>query len=113
MLQENGPFLWNYGTFKPVKNPWSWTHLTNMIWVDQPVGAGFSQGVATERSNKDVAQSFIKFFKNFIDTFRLQGKSIYLAGESYAGLYIPYIADAMFDAKDKTYFNVQGTMIYE
>lgn len=23
-LQENGPFLWQYGTFKPVRNPYTW-----------------------------------------------------------------------------------------
>ncbi|KAI4183174.1 MAG: hypothetical protein LQ346_006407 [Caloplaca aetnensis] len=28
LLQENGPFLWQYGTFAPVKNPWTWVNLT-------------------------------------------------------------------------------------
>ncbi|KAL8927059.1 MAG: hypothetical protein Q9208_002605 [Pyrenodesmia sp. 3 TL-2023] len=28
LLQENGPFLWQYGTFAPVKNPWTWVGLT-------------------------------------------------------------------------------------
>lgn len=35
LLQENGPFLWQYGTLYPVPNPWSWTKLTNMVWVEQ------------------------------------------------------------------------------
>ena len=35
LLQENGPFLWQYGTFKPVKNPWTWVNLTNVVWVEQ------------------------------------------------------------------------------
>lgn len=26
-LQENGPFLWQYGTYRPVPNAWSWTNL--------------------------------------------------------------------------------------
>jgi carboxypeptidase D len=30
-LQENGPVLWQYGTYKPVKNPWTWVNLTNMV----------------------------------------------------------------------------------
>ena len=34
-LQENGPFLWQYGTYAPVPNPWSWTNLTNVVWVEQ------------------------------------------------------------------------------
>ena len=24
LLQENGPFLWQYGTYRPVKNPYTW-----------------------------------------------------------------------------------------
>jgi len=112
-LQENGPFLWNYGTFKPVKNPWTWVKLTNTLWVEQPVGTGFSQGDQNETNEKAVAESFLAWFKNFIDTFSLHGKKIYIAGESYAGLYVPYIADAMFNTKDKRYFDLRGTMIYE
>jgi carboxypeptidase D len=112
-LQENGPFLWNYGTFKPVRNPWTWVELTNMLWVEQPIGTGFSQGRGTEQSEEDVAATFLSWFRNFVDTFALQGKKIYIAGESYAGLYVPYIADAMFNATDKNYFDVRGTMIYE
>jgi carboxypeptidase D len=112
-LQENGPFLWQYGTYKPVKNQWTWTNLTNMLWVEQPVGTGFSQGRSTETSEEAVAKSFLGFFKNFEDTFNFKNKKIYITGESYAGQYVPYIADAMFNAKDKTYFDVHGTMIYD
>jgi carboxypeptidase D len=84
-----------------------------MLWVEQPVGTGFSQGRGDERSEEAVAASFLSWFKNFIDTFGLQGKKIYIAGESYAGLYVPYIADAMFTAANKDYYNVKGTMIYK
>jgi carboxypeptidase D len=38
---------------------------------------------------------------------------IYIAGESYAGVYVPFIASQMLDAKDSNYFNVEGTMIYD
>jgi carboxypeptidase D len=41
----------------------------------------------------------------------LQGWDIYIAGESYAGRYVPYIADAMFNSNDTTNFNIQGTML--
>jgi carboxypeptidase D len=42
-LQENGPFLWQSGTYKPQPNPFAWTNLTNMVWVDQPAGMFLSQ----------------------------------------------------------------------
>ncbi|KEF62364.1 carboxypeptidase D [Exophiala aquamarina CBS 119918] len=112
-LQENGPFLWQYGTFKPIQNQWSWTNLTNMVWVEQPVGTGFSQGTPTATSEKDVAEQFLGFFKNFVDTFAMQGYTVYIAGESYAGYYVPYIADAMFNANDTDYYNISSIMIYD
>lgn len=33
LLQENGPFLWQYGTYKPTKNYWTWANLTNMVRI--------------------------------------------------------------------------------
>ena len=112
-MQENGPFLWQYGTFAPVRNPYTWVNLTNMVWVEQPVGTGFSQGTPNAQNEVDVAKQFLGFFKNFVETFRLQGKKVYIAGESYAGSYIPYIADAMFDANDTTHFNIESIMMYD
>ncbi|KAI9851251.1 MAG: hypothetical protein M1838_004170 [Thelocarpon superellum] len=113
LLQENGPFLWQVGTFKPVANPWTWTKLTNMIWVEQPVGTGFSQGTPDATSEADVAAEFLGFWKNFLDTFGLTDRKVYITGESYAGYYVPYIADAMFARGDTKYHDVRGTMIYD
>jgi carboxypeptidase D len=57
-----------------------------MVWVEQPVGTGFSQGESTETNEEAVAESFLGFFKNFVDTFGLKNKKIYITGESYAGM---------------------------
>lgn len=43
----------------------------------------------------------------------MQGYKVFIAGESYAGYYVPYIADAMLNANDTTFFNVEATMIYD
>lgn len=113
LLQENGPFLWQYGTYKPVQNPYSWTRLTNVVYIEQPVGTGFSQGTPTAQDEEDVADQFKLFWKNFVDTFGLKGSKVYITGESYAGMYVPYIASGMLDEEDSTYFNVSGIMIYD
>lgn len=113
MFQENGPVIWQYGTYRPVKNPWTWVNLTNVIWVEQPVGTGFSQGTPTATNEEEAADQFLGFFKNFIDTFALHDKKIYITGESYAGAYVPYIASAMFDREDKCYYDVESIMIYD
>lgn len=30
-IQENGPFRWEKGTYRPVLNEYSWTNLTDML----------------------------------------------------------------------------------
>jgi carboxypeptidase D len=45
LLQENGPFSWSLGQAKPTQNQYSWTNISSMLYVEQPVGTGFSQGI--------------------------------------------------------------------
>jgi carboxypeptidase D len=128
LLQENGKthvttyrgtfltlifrtILWQSGTYAPIANPYSYTNLTNVIYVDQPVSTGFSPGNITINNEHDVAAHFMGFWKNSIDTFSMHGYKVYITGESYAGQYIPYIASGMLDAKDTRYFNVKGVQI--
>lgn len=84
-----------------------------MIWVEQPVGTGFSQGTPTATNEEEVAAQFLGFFKNFVDTFGLYNKKIYITGESYAGYYVSYIADAMLNTNDTTYYDVESIMLYD
>lgn len=115
LLQENGPFLWQSGTYEPQPNPFSYTNLTNMVWVDQPIGTGFSPaapGAPANITNEvDVGRDFAGFWKNFMTTFNMTGRSVYITGESYAGQYIPYIASYMLDQNDTEYYNVKGIQI--
>lgn len=112
LFQENGPFLWYPGIYSPIQNPYSWTNLTNMVWIDQPIGTGFSPAApgapAQITSEDDISRDFMGFWKNFMTTFGLEGRKVYLTGESYAGQYIPYISAAMLATYDTTYYNVAG-----
>ncbi|KAI4601530.1 hypothetical protein KJ359_011660 [Pestalotiopsis sp. 9143b] len=98
---------------EPVSNPWAWSKLTNVMWIDQPVNTGYSSGTPTVENQDDVAEQFMGFWKNFIDTFSLQGADVYLSGQSYAGRYLSYIGVAMLDANDTTYYNFQGSMFID
>lgn len=109
MLSENGPFLWQPGTLSVVKNAYAWSNLANTVWVDQPVGTGFSQGEPDIRNEVELAEQFKGFWRNFVDTFGLAHRRVYLAGESYAGMYVPYIADGFLEANDAKYFNVSAS----
>ncbi|KAI6762596.1 hypothetical protein HG530_008576 [Fusarium avenaceum] len=111
LLTENGPFLWQEGTLAPVPNSYSWTNLTNVIWIEQPVGVGYSRGKPNITNEVELGLQFTGFWKNFIDTFELKGATTYITGESYAGQYIPYIADAFITANDDDYYKLGGVAI--
>ncbi|KAL7929837.1 alpha/beta-hydrolase [Trichoderma chlorosporum] len=113
LLQENGPFLWQPGTLQPQRNPWSWHLLTNVVWIEQPVGVGFSEGEPSITNEDELAVQFMGFWRNFVDVFGLHGWRVYIATESYGGTYGPYISSHFIDANDTDYYNLAGLMIYD
>ena len=82
-----------------------------MIWVEQPVGVGFTQGVPDITNEVELGKQMLGFYKNFVDAFQVHGNKVYLTGESYGGFYVPYIADAFINANDKDYYNLAGVAI--
>lgn len=100
LLTENGPFTWEAGTMAPVQNPYTWVNLTNMLWVEQPVGVGYTQGVPNITNEVELGKEFVGFYQQFVKAFGIEGWDLYLTGESYAGYYVPYIADSFITADD-------------
>nr|AFD28280.1 serine carboxypeptidase [Holotrichia oblita] len=94
-LAENGPLRMEVdGTLR--KNEYSWHLLADTVWIDQPLGTGFSQtgtqcNYAT--TEKDIAVMMQEFLEKFIYLYpELRDRPFYIAGESYAGHYIPAVA---------------------
>ncbi|KAE9365090.1 putative serine-type carboxypeptidase F [Stipitochalara longipes BDJ] len=113
-FQENGRFVWAWGQYSPTINPYSWVNLTNVLWVEQPVGTGFSIGNVTATTEEEIAQDFVKFFLNFQTIFGISKFKIYVTGESYAGRYVPYISAAMLNKNDTEHFDVSaGALMYD
>ncbi|KAF8876000.1 alpha/beta-hydrolase [Infundibulicybe gibba] len=112
LLQENGPFQWGVGTAKPVQNPFSWTNLSSVLWVEQPVGTGFSQGTPNIKNEDDLAAQLVGFMQQFLEVFsELKNKKLYLTGESYAGTYVPYIANYIYTHPGTLALDLQGIWI--
>lgn len=66
--------------------------------VDQPAGTGFSYVNKNDnvRELAEAADQVVNFLAHFYEVFpEFIAQDTYLAGESYAGQYIPYIADAL------------------
>lgn len=112
LLQENGPFVWPTGTAKPIRNQWAWTNLSHVLWVEQPVGTGFSQGVPNITNEDELAAQIAGFLVQFLEVFsELKGKNFYVSGESYAGVYVPYIANYLYTHPKAVDLNVKGVWI--
>lgn len=79
-FQENGRFLWTEGSAAPYINQNSWVNLTNMLWVEQPVGTGYTVGTATAKSEEEIANDFVGFLENFENTFGIKNFKIYVTG---------------------------------
>jgi len=76
-------------------NEGAWNEFANVMFVDNPVGTGYSY-VDTNAyiSELDVmADQFVTFLEKWYTLFpEYEHDDIYIAGESYAGQHIPYIA---------------------
>lgn len=102
-LLETGPFRINQDE-KVVMNNGSWHKAGDVVYVDQPAGTGFSY---TDQGKwlhdlPDMAFYFLKFMEKYYEIYPEEiDNDIYFAGESYAGQYIPYIADAILKRNAK------------
>jgi len=70
---------------------------------------GYSQGTPNAKDEEDVAAQLVGFLEQFLNISELKGKKLYLSGESYAGTYIPYIADCIYRNPSSLDLNLQGT----
>ena len=72
-------------------NEYSWTNLSSVLYIEQPVGTGFSQGTPNIKNEDDLAAQFVGFLQQFLEVFpELKGKKTYLSGESVC-FELPYL----------------------
>uniref|UniRef100_A0ACD6A7B2 Uncharacterized protein n=1 Tax=Avena sativa TaxID=4498 RepID=A0ACD6A7B2_AVESA len=87
-----------------VYNPYSWSKIASIIFLDSPVGAGFSY--ARDPKGYDVGDissslQVVTFLnKWFSDHPSYISNPFYIGGSSYAGLVVPVIAQYISEATD-------------
>ena len=102
---ELGPASIN-STLEPVHNPYSWNSNASVIFLDQPVGVGYSYaGGEDEVKNTDTAaKNVFVFLELFFQKFPQFSKNkFHIAGESYAGHYIPKFASEILSNADRSF----------
>ena len=69
-----------------------------MLYLEQPAGVGFSFGGNLTSGDDIAAHDNIQFLLGFFERFPLLlANPFYIAGESYAGQYVPQLAARIFD----------------
>merc|ERR1719420_46733 len=97
MLAENGPCKVNKDGQNTTNNPYSWNTKANVMWVDQPAGAGFSTG-SYIHNEQEVGEAMYQFLQAFFKALpQYQKNEFFVAGESYAGHYVPAITHRIWE----------------
>jgi len=89
---------------KPIHNPYSWNNNANVIFLEQPVGVGYSYGDAKISTTYAAAKDVFVFLELFYQKFpQFVKNKFHIAGESYAGHYIPNIASEIINHADRSF----------
>ncbi|KAK9877392.1 hypothetical protein WA026_017788 [Henosepilachna vigintioctopunctata] len=115
LFGENGPFqMKSKKGLKP--RPYSWTQTHSVIYIDSPVGTGFSftdEGGYAQNETQ-VGQDLYNALEQFFLMFpKLQKNHFFVTGESYGGKYVPAISYTIHknNQNGKVKINLQGLSI--
>jgi carboxypeptidase D len=74
-------------------NEHAWTVVTTMLYVEHPIGTGFSYGSPLPLTEEEASADLDQFMQNFYRIFQhLQPYDFFVFGESYAGMFVPAIS---------------------
>jgi carboxypeptidase C (cathepsin A) len=114
LFYENGPYHFNNAS-QVITNPYSWNSNATLLYIDQPVGTGWSYAdvPADYVSNEtEVAQDMYVFLQEFFQLYpKYQPLDFYLFGESYAGHYVPAISARILQGGGSPTINLRGSGI--
>ncbi|KAL8650926.1 MAG: hypothetical protein Q9210_003532 [Variospora velana] len=94
LFLESGPCHFVNGETTPSLNNYSWNSYANMLYIDQPLGVGFSYGTDSVNSTVTAAPNVWKLLQAFYAHFpEYLNRDFGLFTESYGGHYGPEFAD--------------------
>ncbi|PAN07218.1 hypothetical protein PAHAL_1G319300 [Panicum hallii] len=118
--EELGPFLVQKGKPELKWNNYSWNTEANLMFLESPVGVGFSYTNTSsdlqKLGDKITADDAYVFLLNWFKRFpQYKSHDFYIAGESYAGHYVPQLSEKIFDGNragpKESYINFKGLMV--
>ncbi|XP_073129232.1 serine carboxypeptidase-like 40 [Henckelia pumila] len=118
-MQELGPFRVHSDGKTLYKNKFAWNYAANVLFLESPAGVGFSYSNTTKDmviggDSKTAADNYA-FLLNWLERFpEYRNRDFYIAGESYAGHYVPQLAHTILyhnHKANKNVINLKGIMI--
>lgn len=114
LLGEMGPYVINQKGDGLLINPNSWNKVSNLVFLESPVGVGYSYATDKNLTSNDDStaienyNAIVDFLEKFSD-FKIN--ELYITGESYAGVYIPMLAGKILDEKNVSNINLKVSTI--
>ncbi|XP_040890602.1 lysosomal protective protein isoform X2 [Toxotes jaculatrix] len=111
LLTEHGPFLIQDDGVTLQYNPYAWNKIASVLYLESPVGVGFSYSDDKNYSTNDTEVSMNNYLalKEFFRLFPEFSKNeLFLTGESYGGIYIPTLAERVMEDAS---LNLQGVAV--
>ncbi|KDO31957.1 hypothetical protein SPRG_03172 [Saprolegnia parasitica CBS 223.65] len=112
LLTEMGPYRMQ-ADGSLTSHPHSWTNVAHMLFFDQPVGTGYTSATSeagyVNSQEEMAAQLYLALQAFFILHPEYAASPMIIAGESYAGKYVPHIAHYIhtINRNDSTIPNVR------
>ena len=102
MYEEMGPYslVNKSGTIEMKYRNTTWNNLGHILFVDQPLGVGFSVTNSSKpvTSSEEAAEDFFNFIDAFYGVYpELSTNGLIITGESYAGHYIPVFTKRLLE----------------
>ncbi|XP_071715679.1 serine carboxypeptidase 24-like [Rutidosis leptorrhynchoides] len=118
-MLEIGPFGVNPDGKTLYSRRFSWNKVANVLFLESPAGVGFSYSNTSSdydlSGDKRTAEDSYVFLVNWFRRFpHYKNNDFYIIGESYAGYYIPELADVITKKNvvgHSTSINFKGIMI--
>ena len=107
---ENGPYRISADGKRLSKYPYAWNNHANYMIVEHPLSVMVS--VAQDKADipKSVEQGIAQLYQSLLNFFELHPElaknPLILAGESYAGTYLPLLAKAILEGNRKGYTKI-------
>ncbi|XP_028782406.1 serine carboxypeptidase-like 27 [Neltuma alba] len=119
LAEEIGPFRISSDGKSLYMNPYAWNNLANILFIESPAGVGFSYSNETSdlysAGDQRTAEDAYTFLVNWFERFpQYKYRDFYIAGESYAGHYVPQLAQLVYHKNkgvQKPIINLKGFMV--